>query len=137
MADAPSVLNYIDTAFGVATFLISERLPATIENIRAFFVGRRQEVPAGFRLEDVQQLIALLIIDPDLLSDLMDSVRRAADEYRTCLRNVQRPQERAACDRRAERDICDTLNRVRDRNGGDIPTDYLNDQWNSYGCIRV
>ncbi len=134
---AASVLAYIDTAVGVATFLVSERLPATVENIRAFFRRERLEPPTGFSPEEAQGLVALLVIDPDLLDDLTDKVRGAIDSYRSCLRKASRPQENDACDRRAERDVCDTLNRIKNRNKDNLPTDFLNNQWESYGCVRV
>lgn len=134
---AASALAYIDTAVAVATFLMSERLPATIENIRAFFRRTAREQPSAFTPEEGQGLVSLLIIDPELLRDLSDIVKRAIEKYRACLRAAARPQESDACDRRAERDICDALNRIRNRNNGDLPTDFLQNQWASYGCVRI
>ena len=126
---AASVLAYIDTAVGVATFLMSERLPATVESIRAFSRRERREPPAGFSPDEAQGLVALLVIDPGLLDDLTDRIRGAIDAYRSCLRKAERPQENDACDRRAERDVCDALNRIKNRNMGNLPTDFLNNQW--------
>lgn len=134
---AASALAYIDTAVAVATFLFSERVPATLENIRSFFRRTNREPPPEFRPEEALQLVALLVIDPELLRDLGDIIKRAIDAYRVCLRAASRPQESDACDRRAERDICDALNRVRNRNNGVLPTEFLEDQWASYGCVRV
>lgn len=134
---AASVLAYIDTAVAVATFLVSERLPATVESIRSFFRREEREPPPGFSPDEAQGLVALLVIDPGLLGDLTGKVRGAIDSYRNCLRNALRTQENDACDRRAERDVCDALNRIRNRNKGDLPTDFLINQWDSYGCVRV
>ena len=134
---AASVLVYIDTAVAVATFLVSERLPATVESIRAFFRQERREPPLGFSPDEAQGLVALLVIDPGLLADLSETGRGAIDSYRGCLRKASRTQESDACDRRAERDICDALNRVRNRNKGNLPTDFLKNQWDSYGCVIV
>jgi hypothetical protein len=134
---AASILAYIDTAVAVATFLVSERLPATIENIRAYFGRSRREAPSEFSPDEAQGLVALLVIDPDLLGDITDKVRGAIDAYRSCLRKALRPQENAACDRRAERDVCDALNRIKDRNKDELPTDFLKGQWDSFGCVRV
>ncbi|TAL82580.1 MAG: hypothetical protein EPN74_16900 [Rhodanobacter sp.] len=134
---AASILAYIDTAVGVATFLMSERLPATVENIRSFFKREKRDPPPNFSPDEAQGLVALLIIDPDLLKDLSERVRKAIEAYRYCLRKAVRPQENDACDRRAERDICDTLNRIKSRNKGNLPTDILNNQWHSFGCVDV
>ncbi len=136
---ASSILAYIDTAVAVATFLVSERLPATIENIQSFFSRSRRERPASFRPEEAQGLVTLLVIDPDLLDDLATRVGDAITSYRACLRNAPpfRPQESAACDRRAEIAVCDAINRVQDRNNDVLPTDYLRDQWQSFRCVRV
>jgi hypothetical protein len=134
---AASALAYIDTAVRVATFLFSERLPATVQNIRAFFTRQKAEPPPGFSPDEAAGLIALLVIDKDLLDDLTGIIRDAIERYRTCLRRAARPQESDACDRRAERDICDSLNRIRNRNKDNLPTDFLKSQWDSYGCVRV
>lgn len=134
---AASILAYIDTAVAVATFLVSERLPATIENIRFYFSHSRRDGPPSFNPTEAQNLIELLVIDPGLLNDLSERVGDAIESYRVCLREASRPQESAACDRRAEIAVCDALNRVRDRNNDVLPTDYLRDQWRSFGCVRV
>src|ERR1700733_11317518 len=112
---AASALAYIDTAVSVATFLLSERLPATVQNIRAFFTRQKVEPPAGFSPDEAAGLVGLLVIDEGLLKDLTHRVRDAIEGYRACLRKAVRTQESDACDRRAERDICDTLNRIRNR----------------------
>ena len=134
---AASILAYIDTAVGVATFLMSERLPATVENIKAFFKREKREPPPGFSPDEAQGLVALLVIDPDLLKDLTERVRKAIEVYRKCLKKATRTQENDACDRRAERDVCDTLNRIKNRNKGNLPTDMLQNQWDSFGCVEV
>ena len=134
---AVTVLSYIDIAIKVATFLVSERLPATVNNIMAYFSRNKTTPPAVFQAEEARGLVALLVIDPGLLDHLTGTVSAASQAYMTCLRDASTVQEKAACDRRAERDICDTLNRIRDRNADDLPTGYLRNQWTSYGCIRV
>lgn len=137
MASAPSVLDYINTFVTVATFLISEQLPVTIESIRKFFEPRGIAPPPDVTSPQALKFINLLVIDQDLLDDLTDETREGVKRYANCLKMASTTQERAACDRRAEKDVCDTLNRIKDRNEGDLPTDYLDKQWRSFGCVRV
>jgi len=136
-ASAASILAYIDTAIGIATFLISDRVPVTVTNIRNFFRVQKREPPQELDIDDVTPLIALLVIDPELLGVLNDKVKKAIGAYKDCIRVASRPQEDAACDRKAERDVCDSLNRIMDRNDGELPTRYLQNQWKSFGCVRV
>ena len=82
------------------------------------------------------KFINLLVMDPDLLDSLEADVKDSETEYNKCLRNGKSPQERDACDKRAERRICETLNRIKDRNDDDLVTDYLRNRWKSYRCIR-
>lgn len=137
-ASGAAILQYIDTAIGVATFLMSERLPVTIENIRSFFRRKKVEKPEIFDPEEAKDFVASLItIDPIILNVLNDKVKDAIASYADCLRQAISPQENAACDRRAERSVCDTLNRLMDRNIGVLPSDYLKNQWAAFGCVRV
>jgi hypothetical protein len=133
-----SVLKYIDTAIKVAQFLISSDLRATVQNIGGYFERTDTVAPDGFEPDKAQNLIsALTIIDPRILSVLRDQVDRAISKYATCLQRSITSQERDACDRRCERAVCETLNRLMDRNGGGLPHDeYLEAQWMSFGCIR-
>ncbi|HEX8412247.1 MAG TPA: hypothetical protein VF883_25590 [Thermoanaerobaculia bacterium] len=137
MASAPSVLDYINTFVTIATFLISERLPVTIENIRAFFEPRGITPPADITTPDALRFVELLVIDEALLEQLTEQTEEGVKSYTKCLKAAATPQQRAACDRRAEKDVCDTLNRIRDRNEDKLPTDYLDKQWRSFGCVRV
>ena len=132
-----SVLEYVNTAIAVASFLTSERLPATIESIKSYFSRRRETEPSEGFSKEAKDLIALLIIDPDLLKILEQKIRAALTGYRKCLISASTPQESDACDRTAERAICDTLNRIKNRNNGSLPGDFLSNQWNSFGCVRV
>jgi hypothetical protein len=135
LASGASILGYIDTAINVANFLISERLPVTVENIRAYFRGKSR--PENFDPQEAASFVQLLVIDEDLLNDLTDKVKNGVNEYRDCLKKAVRPQESAACDRKAEITVCDTLNRVMDRNKDELPSDYLDNQWQSFSCVRV
>lgn len=136
-SNAASILAYIDTAIGIATFLMSDRLPVTVNNIRNFFRVQRREPPEDFDIEDSAPLVALLVIDPGLLEVLEDKVKNAIATYKNCIKAASRPQEDAACDRKAERDVCDSLNRIMDKNDGELPTQFLKNQWRSFGCVRV
>ena len=130
-------LDYIKTATAVATFLVSGRLEATVTNIRDYFRSRPSPLAATFEQPKEVAFVAKLVINPDLLDDLTQDVQGSITDYRDCLNASTRPQERDACDRRAERRVCETLNRIRDRNDDELPTDYLNDQWTSYRCVVI
>ena len=134
--DPITFFGFVGSACSIASFLISSDLRATAANVREFL----SEVPAKFHDDLVSDegldLVNLLVIDQNLLDDLTDDVQNSETEYRKCLRKGKTPQQRDVCDRRAERRICETLNRIRDRNDDQIPTDYLRDRWTSYGCVR-
>ncbi|MEK6372732.1 MAG: hypothetical protein AABO58_08550 [Acidobacteriota bacterium] len=121
----------------IATFLISEQLPVTIESIKRFFAPRGIAPPADVTSPEGVAFVNLLVIDPDLLDDLTEQTQDGVKRYRQCLKQASQPQERAACDRKAEKDVCDTLNRIKDRNEDQLPTNYLDKQWKSFGCVRV
>jgi hypothetical protein len=124
-------------AVSVAQFLVSERLAVTIDNIRSHFRQRGEAVPDDLESAEGAKLVEVLVIHPDLLDDLQKDTQSAIGSYRKCLERAQKPQEKAACDRRAERHVCDTLNRIRDRNNDELPTDFLQAQWASFDCARV
>lgn len=139
MADgstAALVLQSIATTVAVAKFLISKDLATTVENIRAYFSKRDEPMPKELTTPGGVALVQLLVIDPDLLDELDKQTRDGVSAYIKCLQRAQRRQEKDRCDRLAEKDVCDTLNRIRDRNDGELPTDYLEDQWKSFGCVR-
>jgi hypothetical protein len=136
-AGGATILGYIDTAVKVATFLISERLPATVNNIKSFFTKKNEKQPTNFNPEDAKDFVALLVIDPELLGDLTKKVKKGLIDYRECLKKAVRRQESAACDSRAEQSVCDQLNRIMDKNEDVLPSEYLRNQWASFRCVRV
>lgn len=133
--DALSLFGFVSSSCSIASFLISSDLRSTIENVRKFL----SEVPAKYHRElttpEGVDWIGLLVIDPDLLDDLVERVRTSEKEYRECIRSSSSAQERDSCDRRAQRNVCETLNRIRDRNQDVLPTDFLRKRWESYRCI--
>lgn len=137
VSDPASALQFISAAVSVAKFLVSERLAVTVSTIRDYFSGQRRPVPQALDTADGVALVSLLVIDPELLEDLTEQAEEGIEKYRACLRSASSPQERAACDRRAERDVCDTLNRIRDRNNDKLPGAFLDGQWQSFRCVRV
>lgn len=137
MPEPISVLTYISTAVAVARFLTSEELATTIENIREYFARLGDRTPPDLDTPDALGLIELLVIDSELLDDLSRQIDRGVGAYRKCLSKASTVHERAACDRRAEKDVCDTLNRVMDRNDDELPSNYLRDQWTSFQCVRI
>jgi hypothetical protein len=134
--DPITFFGFVVSACNIASFLISSGLRATATNVQEFFA----EVPTKFHddlvSDDGLELINLLVIDQDLLDDLIDDLRNSETEYRKCLRKGKTPQQRDACDRRAERRICETLNRIQDKNKDQLPTDCLRGRWTSYQCVR-
>lgn len=133
---AHPVLEYLNTAVALSTFLISSDLRATVENVKAYFRGNPSDLDVQFELPQEIALINL-IIEKDLLDDLTKRVGDSITDERNCLQNARTGQEMDACGRRAEKSICNNLNYIKDRNDDDLPTDYLDDKWGSYGCVRA
>lgn len=134
---AHPALEYINTAVSLATFLISKELPATIDNIRSYFSTRKSIYAQKFQESQEIALVQKLVIDSDLLDTLKTKVKGAISDEADCVKKAKRPQENEACKRKAERNVCDHLNYIMDRNNGALPTDFLTDSWASYGCVRV
>ena len=131
------LINLLGSAASIASLLISvNREVVTPETIEEF----REQIPQKYWKDLTSKeglgLIALLVVDPDLLDDLTQDVQSAESEYRRCLKRAKTPTARDACDRRGERRICETLNRIMDRNDDKLPTDFLRDTWTSYKCAR-
>lgn len=131
------LFNFLGSAASIASLLISlGRKEVTLETIREF----REQIPEKYwqdlTSEEGLRLITLLVIDPDLLDDLTRDVQSAQSEYRRCLKIAQTSTARDGCDRRVERRICETLNRIMDRNEDKLPTDFLENTWTSYRCVR-
>lgn len=133
--DAGSVFTFLASASTIASLLISADLKVTVRNVREFLSRVPREFREDLSSEEGIELINLMVIDPDLLGDLTGEVQKSERDYRRCLRKGKTPQERDRCDRRAERAICEALNRIRDRNDNDIPTEFLKKRWESYRCV--
>ena len=137
-AGGAAVLQYIDTGIKVAEFLISERLPLTINNIRSFFNRTEDEKPLYFDPNEVKDFVgSLMKIDSRILEVIGDNINDAIDNYAICLKSANGRQEKNACDIRAERAVCDSLNRIMDKNNDELPSEYLKSQWDSFRCIRI
>ena len=132
-----SLLGYIDSVIGIATFLLSKDIPVSITNIRSYFEKKNKEIPEYFDFDDSEEFIKALIIHPDILVVLRDKVKKALKDYKKCLKKARRQQENHACDVRAEREICEILNRILDRNENKLPSEILKNQWISFGCVRI
>ena len=133
---AHPALEYINTAVAIAGFLISQDLKVTVENVRAYFRLNPSNLNTQFEKPQELDFLHKLIIDPGLLGDLTDDVSGAISDERHCLNVASIPQEKDACGRMAEKSVCDSLNRIMDRNKDDLPTDYLKGKWQSYRCVR-
>jgi len=135
--DPITLFTFLGSATSIASFLISlGRKEVTQETIGVYREHIPEEYWKDLSSREGLDLINLLIIDSDLLEDLTGDVQSHKREYRRCLRKAQIPTERDACDRQVERGICETLNRIMDRNGGKLPTNFLEDTWISYACVR-
>lgn len=134
---AHPALEYINTAVTLASFLVSQDLQATAENVRSFF--RRNPSDLANKFEQTHELafVAKLVIDPELLEELSGSVADAIGEEVDCYSKATTPQKKDACARKAEKSVCDSLNRIKDRNNDDLPTSDLYNAWESYRCERV
>ena len=82
-AGGASILGYIDTAVKVATFLISERLPATVQNIVSFFSKKKIPKPDYFNESEAKDFVAFLVIDKDTLGVISDLIRNATSVMST------------------------------------------------------
>ena len=131
---AASALEYIDTAIGLATVLMSDRLAATEENIEACLRREESGPPPEFSPDEAQAFVALLVIEPDLLYDLTTLVHKAKDTHNLCMEKAALAHEWEDCARQTGRSICEILNHIRNRNEGKLPTGALTDQWESFGC---
>ncbi len=131
-------LKYLDISIKVAKFLISERLPSTVENIKSFFRRKNIEKPQNFELEEARVFVnALMNIDTRILDVLKAKVNEAINEYVDCLKSANSTQEGDACDRNAERSVCENLNRIMKKNNGNLTSEYLESQWSSFGCVKT
>ncbi|MDH7447141.1 hypothetical protein [Aquimarina sp. 2201CG14-23] len=137
-ASGALVLKYIDTGIKVAEFLISERLSLTVENIRSYFDRKEVEKPSNFDPKEAKEFVgSLMKIDQRILDVISDNINDAIENYVLCLKDANGRQEKNACDIRAERAVCDSLNRIMDRNDDDLPSEYLKNQWKAFKCIRI
>ncbi|AGC77940.1 hypothetical protein LX97_03386 [Nonlabens dokdonensis] len=137
-ASGAVVLKYIETGIKVADFLISERLSSTVENIRSFFDKKEIDKPSNFDLNEAKDFIdSLMQIDMRILDTIRKDINEAIKKYTECLKDAINRQEKNACDIRAERAVCDSLNRIMDRNGDNLPSKYLKNQWKSFKCVRI
>ena len=149
--------DYIKTATAIATFLISERLEATVTNIRSYFGTNTSLATLGYKrkrfnprlgysvttinsaavqFEQLQEVafIAKLLADPDLLNDLVKDADRSIIDFRDCLEGYVWPQERDPCYYRAQDRVCEILTRISPEDADELPTDFLKDQWADCRC---
>ena len=90
-----------------------------------------------FETEGGRKLLDILIINEGLFGDLVEEVKNAQDEYRKRLKNSSNANQRDAADRYVEKEVCEHLNRIRDRNKGVLPdVKDLQDAWESYKCVE-
>jgi len=136
--DPITFFGLIGSVCSIASYLSSINQEASSNNINDYI----SDIPEKYREDIISDegiaFINLLIIDNELLNDLIKDVQVSENAYRDCLRIArgQRSQVRDGCDRKAERLICETLNRVMDRNDSVLPTEFLKARWISYQCAR-
>lgn len=141
--DPLTAIALISAACSIASYLKAYNRDVTLPNILEFLprvdTGGQAALSssqAELTSESGLQLIHFLVINPDLLEELTQHTKNSEKDYINCLRRAKRSQERDRCDRIAERSICETLNRIMDRNDGRLPTEFLIRLWASYNCVR-
>lgn len=129
------LLNLLGAAASISSLLVNTRYEG---NVREGVIENAWRIPRPYQgiltSREGIELINALIIDKDLLDDIVKQIEGAKRKYRRSLRSGSR-QARHAADRRAEMEICEHLNRIKMRNGGDLPLEDLRDAWRSYGCV--
>ena len=123
----------------IAKFLTSDGLRATVSSIRDFFsTSRGQRIPPEVQTvfltdEGIAFIGTLMTISQPILDYVTEEIEQAEADYVTCLRSSTTPGQRNKCDRDAEKYICETLDRAKNRNGGVLP-DPFDPVWTRYGC---
>ncbi|MFG1372394.1 hypothetical protein V5F32_09490 [Xanthobacter oligotrophicus] len=118
--------------FGVLRYADgSVNIHAAIEGIRNRLTTSQQE---ALKIDGAAEFISILVIDPELLSDINKAIQLCIKRYRDRLQSGKSQAEREVADRQAERCVCENLNRVRRRNGGSLPGE-MEKWWIQYRCI--
>lgn len=80
-----------------------------------------------------------LTIDPIFLRELIRAIEKARKKMIQSYRKAKNSQQRDAADAIAQREICDLLNRIMNRNNGKLPSspEFLSQAWVSYGCVKA
>ena len=134
---AHPALDYINTAVALATFFIAEDLRVSISNVRSFFRSKPSRLAPEFEKLDAIEFLTQLVIDEELLKELSGQVSGAIDDEKQCVKKAKSGSQMDACERRAERAVCNSLNYILNRNDDKLPTKYLQDKWTGYHCERV
>jgi hypothetical protein len=131
------ILTTIASLASIASLAIQVGIPgspdfgAVLRNLRSRLTGPQQ---AALDTPGAEELIILLIIDPDLLDDLKKSIEHCVEQYRRAIRGGKTRSKRDVIDHEAERCVCENLNRLKRRNGGKLPDGKFSDWWESYRC---
>jgi hypothetical protein len=129
------LFNLLGAAASISSLLLGRGYE---DNVRTGVYEYSGEIPPRYRelltSREGIDLINAMIIDRELLDEIIRQLREAERRYRKGL-GVGSRQARQAADRRAEMEICEHLNRIKMRNGGDLPLEDLRDAWRSYGCV--
>lgn len=135
----PDNISQFWASLEIAKFLTSSGLRATVASIRDFFATPRArqiapEVQTIFLTDEGIAFVGtLMTIGQPILDYVTEEIERAEAGYVACLRSSTTPGQRNKCDRDAEKLICETLDRAKNRNGGVLPAPF-EPVWTRYGC---
>lgn len=136
------VLETIASLITIALFFRDIGLPQTTSGVpdaeamrraMASQLGEAEQV--ALEMPGALEVVALLIIDPDLLDDLKRRVEDCIAKYRRAMGAGGPRGQQDVADKQAERCVCDALNRIKRRNDGKLPGGRFLDWWKSYRCV--
>jgi hypothetical protein len=127
------ILSTLGSIASIASLLIQGAQISRDRGGATVAVGDRAYRVDIATLRSAQEL-SETIIDPDLLKVLSEQMEKARKEYMNRLKRAESAQERDAADAYAQRNICDLLNRIRNRNEGKLCGAYFEKLWKSYKC---
>lgn len=76
------------------------------------------------------------VINPRILNGYRKKIEEALHRWENEMSESDDDNEIHAIEARAERAICDFLNRIRNRNKGKLPNKKLQDMWDSFKCVN-
>ncbi|WP_143738382.1 hypothetical protein [Erythrobacter colymbi] len=85
-------------------------------------------------IKGADEIVGVLIIDPGLLKEIRKQIEGCIERYKKAMSHPSQA-ERSVADTRAERCVCEFLNKIKRRNDGELPAGQFRDWWKSYRCV--